>query len=53
MEYMDGDGEIELKGYREENDIYIEVRDNGMGMPQEAVDQILTAKTTFIKMARG
>lgn len=42
VECMDGDGEIRVRGYRREDDIYIEVCDNGLGMPQEVVDQLLT-----------
>ncbi len=42
IEYMYGDGEIEVKGYRKEKDIYIEVTDNGMGMPEEVVEGLLT-----------
>lgn len=53
MEYMDGDGEIQLKAYRDKDDIYIEVRDNGMGMPQEIVDQILTKSNHTHKKGSG
>lgn len=53
MEYMDGDGEIRLKAYRENDDIYIEVRDNGMGMPQEIVDRILTKMNHTHKKGSG
>lgn len=42
IEYMYGDGEIEVKGYKKGEDIYIEVTDNGMGMPKEVVDSLLT-----------
>lgn len=42
MEYADGDGEIEVRGYlSKEKDIYIEIRDNGLGMPKEVVDNLL------------
>lgn len=41
VECMDGDGEISVIGYRRENDIYIEVKDNGLGMPKETVDALL------------
>ena len=33
MEYMDGEGEILVKGYEKDGDIYLEVQDNGLGMP--------------------
>lgn len=42
IEYMYGDGEILVKGYKCEEDIYIEVTDNGMGMTKEVVDSLLT-----------
>lgn len=41
VECMDGDGEISVIGYRRESDIYIEVKDNGLGMPKETVDALL------------
>lgn len=44
VEYMDGDGEIEVKGYRRERDVYLEVRDNGLGMPEETVRELLNEK---------
>ena len=37
----DGDGEIEIHAFRSGDDLYIDVRDNGLGMPQEMVDQLL------------
>ncbi|MFW5667720.1 MAG: sensor histidine kinase [Acetivibrio ethanolgignens] len=42
IEYMYGDGEILVKGYKRGEDIYIEVTDNGMGMTKEVVDRLLT-----------
>ncbi len=42
MESMDGDGEITVVGYRKGDDVYVEVRDNGLGMPDEMVDALLT-----------
>ena len=41
VECMDGDGEIDVNGYRREDDIYIEVRDNGLGIPEDEVEQLL------------
>jgi len=41
IEYMYGDGEITLKGYKEDDHIYLEVRDNGMGMTKEVVEGLL------------
>lgn len=41
MEFMDGDGDILVKGYRDGDDVYIKVTDNGMGMTQETIDKLL------------
>lgn len=41
VECMDGDGEISVSGYRSGEDVYIEVSDNGLGMPEEEVAQLL------------
>ncbi|MCH5256226.1 MAG: sensor histidine kinase [Lachnospiraceae bacterium] len=53
VEGMDGDGEIEVIGYRKENDVYIEVRDNGLGMPEEMVDALLTENDRVRKKGSG
>ena len=42
MEAMDGDGLIMVRGYREGADIFLEVSDNGLGMPEEAAARLLT-----------
>ena len=42
VEGMGGDGEIEVHAYRKDSDIYIDVRDNGLGMPEEVVEKLLT-----------
>ncbi|MBR6238067.1 MAG: sensor histidine kinase [Lachnospiraceae bacterium] len=44
VEHMDGEGEIHLKGYEKDGDIYISVSDNGMGIPKEVLDTLLTDK---------
>lgn len=49
MEYMDGDGEIEVVAYLKENELYIEVKDNGLGMPREVVDKLLEDNHTSSK----
>lgn len=53
VECMDGDGEIEVVGYRRERDVYIEVRDNGLGMPKEMVDALLTENNRVRKRGSG
>jgi two-component system sensor histidine kinase YesM len=42
MELMDGDGVITLSGRRCGDDVYIEVRDNGLGIPQDKLAALLT-----------
>lgn len=44
VEHMDGEGEISVRGYEENGDIYIAVSDNGMGIPKETLDTLLTDK---------
>ncbi|MDE6662422.1 MAG: sensor histidine kinase [Lachnospiraceae bacterium] len=41
MEFMDGDGEISVKVYREAEDLWFRISDNGLGMTQEQVDSLL------------
>lgn len=45
MEYMDGDGEIHIRAYAKEQDLFIEVEDNGLGMPEDVVEHLLTDNT--------
>lgn len=42
MEFMDGDGEINIHAYLKGRDLYIDVEDNGLGMPQEKAESLLT-----------
>jgi len=53
VEGMDGDGEIRVVGYRQGEDVYIEVRDNGLGMPKEMVEQLLTDNNRVKKRGSG
>lgn len=53
VECMDGEGEIQVLGYRKEKEVYIEVKDNGMGMPQETVDALLTENNRVRKKGSG
>lgn len=41
MEYADGDGEIHIRAFREGENMVIEVEDNGPGMPEQVVEQLL------------
>ena len=49
MEFMDGDGEIYIRAYRKDGDLYIDVVDNGLGMPQEQADALLTKDTGKVR----
>lgn len=42
---MEDDGIIDINGYEKDGDIYIEVVDNGMGIPQDVLDNLLKEKT--------
>jgi two-component system sensor histidine kinase YesM len=53
VEYMDGEGEITVKGYLKNGDVYIDVTDNGLGMPEESVDLILTDENRVHKKGSG
>ena len=53
MESMDGDGEITVVGYQKGDDVYVEVRDNGLGMPDEMVDALLTENNRVRKHGSG
>ena len=53
MESMDDDGEILIRGYRKDGDIYLEVTDNGLGMPEETVRQLLTEGSRVRKRGSG
>lgn len=53
VEAMDGDGEIAITGYRKDEDIYIEVKDNGLGMPKEMVDALLIENNRVRKKGSG
>ena len=53
VEYMDGEGEITVRGYKKEQDIYLEVADNGLGMPEEEVEQLLKENNRVRKHGSG
>lgn len=42
MEFMDGDGEILLKVWKEGEELYFTVKDNGLGMTREQVESLLS-----------
>lgn len=41
MEFMDGDGEIRIRVFRDGGDLYMSVSDNGLGMTEEQVERML------------
>ncbi|MCR5775946.1 MAG: histidine kinase [Lachnospiraceae bacterium] len=53
VEGMDGDGEIWVKGYRKDDDIYIEVSDNGIGIPEENLKELLVDDNHVRKHGSG
>lgn len=53
LEHMEGEGEITIRGYKKNGDIYIEVIDNGLGIPQEVLETLLTNRTKPQKRGSG
>lgn len=53
MEYMYGDGEILIKSYLKGGDLYIDIIDNGLGMPQEIADKLLINENNIKKKGSG
>ena len=53
VEYMDGEGEIKVRGYLKEGEVYIDVTDNGLGIPEEALDYVLTDEKREHKKGSG
>lgn len=52
MEGMYGDGEIVIHAYAQKDDLYISVKDNGMGMTKEQAEALLDY-TKELKTAKG
>ena len=53
VEGMDDEGEIHVVGYRDGDDVCIEVQDNGLGMPKEMVEKLLTENEHVPKHGSG
>jgi two-component system sensor histidine kinase YesM len=49
LESMDSDGEIKIKAYIVGEDLYVDVIDNGLGMPQEQADALLLEETVTVR----
>ncbi len=45
MEFMDGDGLIKIKAWREADELYLSVTDNGLGMTEDKVAMVLEGKS--------
>lgn len=52
LEGMYGDGEIVIHAYTKDGDLYISVKDNGMGMSKEQAEALLDY-TKELKTAKG
>lgn len=53
MECMDGDGEISVRAYLKDGDLYIDVSDNGMGIPAELCETLLTDQSRIRSKGSG
>lgn len=53
IEYMSGDGDIMVQAYIKNNDLYIDIIDNGLGMPQEVADKLLIGESNIQKKGSG
>ena len=53
MESMDDDGRIVVRGYQCDDDIYLAVEDNGLGMPPEVTEKLLVEDNQLPKKGSG
>ncbi len=53
VEYMYGEGEIHVRGYLKQNDVFIEVRDNGLGIPPDVLEHLLEPNNLIRKHGSG
>lgn len=51
MEFMDGDGEIDVKVFKEDNSLYFTITDNGLGMSEDMVETLLSKN--FVPSKKG
>ncbi len=52
MEFKDGDGKIEICAYLKDGELYVTIRDNGLGMTCEQVENLLT-DSAYVSSRRG
>ena len=45
MEYLDGEGKIQVNAYLHGQELFIDVIDNGIGIPQEKIEELLKRDT--------
>ena len=53
MEFMDGDGEIDVKVCKEDNSLYFTITDNGLGMSEDMVETLLSKDFVSSKKGSG
>lgn len=53
MEYMDGEGEIQIRAYIKEEELYIDIIDNGPGMEEEVAQGLLKGSVNESKKGSG
>lgn len=51
MEFMDGDGEIDVKVFKEDDSLYFTITDNGFGMSEDMVETLLSKD--FVPSKKG
>ena len=51
MEFMDGDGEIDVKVFKEDDSLYFTITDNGLGMSEDMVETLLNKD--FVPSKKG
>ena len=51
MEFMDGDGEIDVKVFKEDDSLYFTITDNGLGMSEDMVENLLSKD--FVPSKKG
>lgn len=53
MEFMDGDGEIKINAFCQDEDLYFSIEDNGLGMPPEVVEGLLNQEAAPASKGSG
>lgn len=51
MEFMDGDGEIDVKVFKDDDSLYFTITDNGLGMSEDMVETLLSKD--FVPSKKG